>query len=163
MTADVILGVREKCERSGMYHYISKPFHPERFIETVRNLILRQSPSRGEGEPVLDRALGLRNMGGNEALYREVLQAYLKENRDTADRLDEAIREGRHEDAADIVHKITSSSGSIGAKALQDAATALHSALKEGTGERILPLQCRFTKLLRKLLEEMETSERPVQ
>lgn len=39
MTADVILGVKEKCEQSGIYHYISKPFDPERFIQTVKSII----------------------------------------------------------------------------------------------------------------------------
>ena len=33
MTADVILGVREKCEQSGIYHYICKPFDPDLFIQ----------------------------------------------------------------------------------------------------------------------------------
>jgi len=35
LTADVISGVREKCEQSGIYHYISKPFDPDDMIHTV--------------------------------------------------------------------------------------------------------------------------------
>jgi two-component system sensor histidine kinase/response regulator len=44
MTADVILGVREKCEQSGIYHYISKPFNPDNFIQTIKDIILENEP-----------------------------------------------------------------------------------------------------------------------
>ena len=39
MTADVIVGVREKCEQYGIYHYISKPFNPERFIQIIWGIL----------------------------------------------------------------------------------------------------------------------------
>ena len=74
---------------------------------------------------VLNRQLGLKNMGGNEKLYNQVLQEYYKENRDTLGALKAAIREKRYADAAQIVHKIKSSSGSIGAKSVQNAAGLL--------------------------------------
>ncbi len=45
MTADVILGVKEKCEQCGIHHYISKPFDPDHLIETVR-AILEEKQSR---------------------------------------------------------------------------------------------------------------------
>jgi CheY-like chemotaxis protein len=160
MTADVILGVRDNCERSGIDHFVSKPFHPDRFLETVQEIILRNKPCNERDTAVLDRELGLKNMGGNEELYRQVLSEYYKENRDTPDRLDEAIREGRFADAAQIVHKVMSSSGSIGAKPLQDAAASLQGALRKEKGDDILPLQDRFLKLLRKLLEELKAPQK---
>jgi signal transduction histidine kinase/CheY-like chemotaxis protein len=45
MTADVILGVKEKCEQSGIYNYISKPFDPDRFIQTVKSIIKQSEAS----------------------------------------------------------------------------------------------------------------------
>lgn len=39
MTADVIMGVKGKCEEAGINHYISKPFDPDHFIQTVRDLL----------------------------------------------------------------------------------------------------------------------------
>ena len=47
MTADVILGVREKCERSGIRHYISKPFDPDRFIKIIEEIICESEPDKG--------------------------------------------------------------------------------------------------------------------
>ena len=69
MTADVVMGVRERCERSGIHHYISKPFDPERMLQIISDIILEHELKPGSDAPVLDRALGLRNMGGDERLY----------------------------------------------------------------------------------------------
>ena len=85
-----------------------------------------------------------------------MLKEYSKENQDTLDMLEAAVREKRYDDAAQIVHKIKSSSGSIGAKSLQDVAASLQKALEEEKGEEILTLQNRFSELLNKLLEELE-------
>ncbi len=56
MTADVILGVREQCEQSGMHHYISKPFDPDHFIETVRRLIMEYAEKCPVRQDVLNKA-----------------------------------------------------------------------------------------------------------
>jgi len=155
MTADVIMGIRDKCEQSGIFHYISKPFDPDRFIQTIRDIILENEPDIDTGTAVLDRHLGLKNMGGSEGLYQQVLQQYHSENQDTADRFEAAVREKRYADAAQIVHKIKSSSGSIGAIPLQDAAASLQEALNEEKEDEIFSLHGRFSKLLRKLLDEI--------
>jgi len=155
MTADVILGVREKCEQSGIYHYISKPFNPEQFIQTIKDIILENEPGIDTQTAMLDRQTGLMNMGGNEKLYNEVLKEYCNENQDTLERLDAAVRGKRYADAGQIVHKLKGSSGSLGAKALQDTAMELQKALEEGDEGRIAPLHDRFSKLFRELLKEL--------
>jgi len=158
MTADVILGVRDKCEQKGIFHYISKPFNPEQFIQTIKDIILANQPEVVANIPVLDRQLGLRNMGGNEELYNQVLREYYYENQDTLERLEAVVREKRYSDAAQIVHKIKSSSGSIGAPSLHDAASALQRVLNQGKTEEIIPLQNSFSQLLSRLLDELKNS-----
>lgn len=54
------------------------------------------------------------------------------------------------------MHKIKSSSGSIGAKLLQDMAVSLQEALNQQKEDEIKVLLNSFSKLLRKLLEELE-------
>jgi two-component system sensor histidine kinase/response regulator len=154
MTADVVLGVRDKCEQSGIFHYISKPFNPDQFIQTVKDIILENEPDKDFA--VLDRQLGLKYMGGSQDLYNQVLTEYLDENQDTLDRLEAAVREKRYADAGQIVHKVKSSSGSIGAKSIQEAAVSLQRVLKEENEDEIEPLHDRFSKLFRKLLEELK-------
>jgi len=154
MTADVITGVRDKCEQSGIYHYISKPFNPDHFIQTIKDIISENGSDINMD--ILDRQLGINNMGGNLELYQKVLEEYRNENEDTLDRLEFAIREKRYDDAAQIAHKVKSSSGSIGAKSLQDAAMSLQKALNQQNEDEIVLLHSRFSKLLKKLLEELK-------
>ena len=156
MTADVVLGVREKCEQSGIFHYISKPFNPDYFIQTIKDIILENQSDIDTDTTVLDRQLGLKNMGGNQELYHQVLKEYYNENLDTLGRLEAAVGEKRYADAAQIVHKVKSSSGSIGAKSLQEAAVSLQKALEEEKREEIVLLQDKFSKILGKLLEELK-------
>ena len=158
LTADVVSDVNEKCVQSGIFHYISKPFHPEHFIQTVEKIILENKHKAGMDRGVLNRQLGLKNMGGNEKLYNQVLQEYYKENRDTLGALKAAIREKRYADAAQIVHKIKSSSGSIGAKSVQDAAGLLQRVLEEKNEKEITLMHDRFSKLMRELFDELTTN-----
>jgi len=156
MTADVIQGVREKCEQSGIYHYISKPFNPDHFLQTIKEIILENEPKTGKDTAVLDRQQGLENMGGNAELYHQVLAEYYHENENTSEKLAIAVRERKYAEAAQIVHKIKSSSGSIGARTLHDVAVSLQKALIEENENEIVPLHETFSKLLKVLLEELE-------
>jgi len=149
MTADVNPDVSEKCEQSGIYHFISKPFNPDRLVKTIENIL-------EEGISVLDQETGLINMGGNWELYQQVLNEFVKENRDVVDKLKHAIDEKRYGDAIQIVHKVKSSSGSIGAKPLYEVSIALQKALNEQNEEEILFLQEKFSRYISKLLEEIE-------
>jgi two-component system sensor histidine kinase/response regulator len=156
MTADIILGVRDKCEKSGIFHYISKPFNPDHFIQTIKDIILENESDADTETAVLDRQLGIRNMGDNEELYHQVLKEYHRENKDIPDKLGAAVREKRYADAAQIVHKVKSSSGSIGARSIQETAASLQKVLNEEKEDEIVILQGRFSKLLEKLLGELK-------
>jgi signal transduction histidine kinase/DNA-binding response OmpR family regulator len=155
MTADIILGVKEKCAKSGMDYYISKPFDPDVFLRTIKDILAqRQDHPMTQGQ-VLDKAAGLKFMGGNAEIYGQVLREYYAENLDTPKKLDLAIREERFADAAQIAHKIKSSSGSIGARALFDLSVSLQKALDEGKANEIAPLKEQFTQVLEQLLGEI--------
>lgn len=71
------------------------------------------------------------------------------------DRLSAAVREKRYEDAAQIVYKVKSSTGSIGVKVRYNFAISLQRALDEETEDEILPLQEEFSDGLTKLVEEI--------
>jgi signal transduction histidine kinase/DNA-binding response OmpR family regulator len=155
MTADVILGVEEKCREAGIDHYISKPFDPDRFIQTINDIIGEKMGKKDINTDalILDRLAGLKNLGGNQVLYQEVLEQYYSENQDTGDKLSLAIHEGRYYDAAQIVHKVKSSSGSIGAKTLYDLSIQLQRALEENDLNKIEVLHNEFVQILKKVLD----------
>jgi signal transduction histidine kinase/DNA-binding response OmpR family regulator len=157
MTADVILGVKERCEQSGIHYFISKPYDPDHFIRTVKEIILENENVENIVEPIMDQKSGLENMGNDWDLYYQVLTEYYIENQDTIVKLEAAIGDKRYEDAHQIVHKLKSSSGSIGVIKIYDLARKLQKALNEGSDEEINVLQKEFSKLYRILLEEIKT------
>lgn len=159
MTADVILGVQEKCVQSGIYHYISKPFDSDQFLQTIREII-SEHRNIGKREPeILDKAAGLKSMGGKIDIYRQVLTEYYNENQNTLARLSQAIEEKRYADAVQIVHKVKSSSGSIGAISLYELLITLQKALDGKKEEEVKVLQKEFNHKLTKLLVEISESE----
>ena len=139
MTADAITGVEEECRRVGIDFYISKPFEPEQFVATIWNALKplheeRQNRKRAEVmtkeiaaafDIVLDEQDGIRRLGNNTDLYLMVLDEYYHENRDVLPLLTSSINERRYQDAIQIVHKIKSSSGNIGAKRLSAISSEL--------------------------------------
>ncbi len=155
MTADVVAGVQARCEQSGIHAYISKPFDPERFIRTVRDLLQSSRPKPNTQPAILDAEKGARELGLGPELYRNILIEYRKENLDTAERMKLAIGEKRYADAAGIAHKVKSSSGSIGARPLYEVSSRLQAALEGGDGAAAGPLSEEFVTLLTRVLEEI--------
>jgi len=155
LTADVVGGVVEKCRQHGIHHFISKPFNPEDFARRVTGII--ESGRQGEPVPgVLDMSFGLLSVGGDAEIYRQVLAEFRNENGETLDRLASAIVEKRYGEAAEIVHKVRGSLGSIGASEVYRVSTELQKALRESANKDIELLAGRFFKLFAQLLGEID-------
>ncbi len=155
MTADVILGVKEECEKSGIYHYISKPFNPEYFVKAVKDIIESSTHKNPMEVRALDIEAGLSNIGGDEKIYKLVLEEFVKENANTIYNLEDSLKDNNISDAIQIVHKVKGSSGSIGGKILYNLAVDFQSALKNEEKERIIVLKKSFINELSKLLSEI--------
>ena len=164
MTADAIAGVEEKCRAHGIYHYASKPFDPEQLIDSIDTILKNQRASSAEPQPTadvagsdaLDTADGLKRIGGDEAVYRLVLDAFAEENQSVGEELKRVIAAKDFDQAIQIVHKIKSSSGSIGAANLHDTAAELQQALKERDDDAITRLHDLFQQRLSQLLRAIE-------
>lgn len=170
MTADAITGVEEKCKSVGINHYISKPFDPDQFVETIYQVIkpFKEDSSRRLGDKeeneeetndntvMLDEGVGIRHMGGNEALFSSVLSEYYNENKDIHLILSSTMENHDYKEAIQIVHKIKSSSGSIGANLLYDIASKFQISLSKEDDMEILELHKKFEKTLKQLLLEIE-------
>lgn len=158
MTADVVLGVQEKCAQSGIHHYISKPFDPDQFLKMIKEILLQNLNEKSAGR-ILDLSAGLRSMGGNADIYNRILGNYYNENQDTLNELSRAIDEKRFSDAAQIIHKVKSSSGSIGARPLYELSGRFQSALEEQNEAEIALYRRDFDRKLRALLEEISAHQ----
>jgi len=165
MTADAISGVEEDCKNVGIDQYISKPFDPEKLVETlldilknmkVKNLKLEEYKDVGSDMLILDQSDGLRRLGGNEALYHSILDEYLQENKETTILLFQLIQDHKYEEAIQIVHKNKGGSGNIGAKKLHHIASELQKALKTHNEIEIEQLKVSFADCLKQLLDVIE-------
>ena len=167
MTADAITGVDEECKRVGINHYISKPFDPEKLIDTLLHILKQQTerehPEAGSTDDlpyvdaeILDTADGLRRIGNNMDLYQMILKEYSNEFKDVSADLKQAIDAQDYREAIQIVHKNKGGSGNIGAKKISVIATELQKALLEGYNDKIEQLYYEFDRSIRMLFIEIE-------
>lgn len=168
MTADAIAGVEEMCKEAGINYYVSKPFEPDLFVETILHVIQPlkekvklEEVSEKESDfynvkSVLDEMDGIKRVGGKLEIYYMVLEEYYKENKDIPSILNDKIEKQNYEEAIKIVHKIKSSSGSIGAKSLHEVAMELQKSLCNKDVAGVLLWHKKFQKILNQLLIEIE-------
>jgi len=170
MTADAIAGVEEKCRQVGIEHYISKPFEPEQFtleiLKALSPINDRVLPAEGEkadasweacSEMILDEDKGIKLLGNNPELYSMVLREFYHENQGVLEHLKTSIDEQRYRDSVQIVHKIKSSSGNIGAKRLIKAASELQAGLEQGNPTDIEDLYRHFARACSELFNIIRT------
>jgi HPt (histidine-containing phosphotransfer) domain-containing protein len=105
---------------------------------------------------MLNEEEGLKHLSNNVELYELVLGEYLKENKETANNLTRAIEEKNFSEAVQIVHKIKSSSASIGAKDLYSVAIDLQKSLESRDIAEIKNLHNEFNRMLIQLISEIE-------
>ncbi|MHC1787854.1 MAG: transporter substrate-binding domain-containing protein [Christensenellales bacterium] len=185
MTADAVLGAQEKCRSHGINYYVSKPFEPEAFIRVILEALKGKLPRArsiscptdatapaavagpfsisgepaklpaADDGPALESAKAIRDLGIDEKLYSSIVREYLKENEETGQTLQQQLDASNFSQAALTVHKIKSSSGSIGARKLADCAARLQKALQAGEGEAAREESARFQQLLSETLGEI--------
>jgi len=152
MTADAVDGVKEKCHAFGMNHFISKPFDPEQFLFEVKTM-LSSGEIIDDTDPIINSELGLKQMGGNDKLFKQVLAVFLDENEETVEMLTSDIDRNNYDKAIDIVHKIKSSAGSIGSEKVRNIANDLQKALEANEVDEVMLLKEHFVEQLNLLLE----------
>jgi len=154
MTADVIAGVKEKCEESGMTHYISKPFSPNQLIESIRGAV--EVKTGKKKERVLDFHYGFESLGGNEEVYKLVLSEFYKENKNYLKEYNNLIEQQKYEEVAQLVHKIKGSLGSIGAIKLYKMSQSLQKSLLEKDLEEVTAYKEMYFSLFEQLMDEIK-------
>ncbi len=167
MTADAITGVDGECKRVGIDYYISKPFDPEKLMDTLLHILepLQESgytdqdpkvgvPSEEDGYEVLDISDALKRIGNNAELFKMILKEYLNEFQDVAETLRRAIDDHDYKEAVQIVHKCKGGSGNIGAAKLAAIASDLQKALTEEDEDLVEQLFGEFSLMVKRLFIE---------
>ena len=150
ITADAMVGVREKCLEVGMLDFITKPINPDQMLETIENWLPTKIPApkietvRTGPEPVqfpgmagIDTQDGLSHLGGNARLYHELLAKFLHTHEHFIAEFKMKLSKGSGEEAKRFVHTLKGTSGNLGMTTLYEACKKAEEQL-HGTAEEII-------------------------
>ncbi|WP_129673883.1 response regulator [Candidatus Chloroploca sp. Khr17] len=200
LTAHAISGDRDRCLAAGMNDYISKPIASQQLFQTLLRWVSpgeepgtlppiitgrAMSPQTDPAEtdpPEANQALpetleglaikrAIQRLGGKTKLYRQLIQSFLVEHGNDAERIKEALTTNQPNEALRIAHTLKGVAGTIGATELHTEADRIEQALKTAPNEpldlKALQQTCtRLKNLLPTLFhqeqEEVETRTQPL-
>ena len=140
MTAHAMKGDRERCLKAGMDDYISKPVQPKELIAVIERR-LRETPaampevSRApipKGKEIFDKKILLGRLDGDEEIFREIVQAFLKDTPLQMEKLKQALQEGNVVGVERQAHLLKGAAMNMGGKELQTVAWEMEVVAKEG-------------------------------
>ena len=159
MTANAMEQDRRKCVDAGMNDFLVKPIDPQdmwtilvRWVRPRRAApaVATATPARAQpaavqgsapahdglphGIPGLDTTLGLSRMMGKKPLYLAMLRRYTVGQQDVVRDIRKALAAGDATTAERLAHTTKAVSGNVGATLIQERATALEAALRQGQG-----------------------------
>jgi signal transduction histidine kinase/CheY-like chemotaxis protein/HPt (histidine-containing phosphotransfer) domain-containing protein len=162
MTANAMVGDREKAIAAGMNDHVAKPIKVEELFATLTrwvrpNRIVPETERVAGAEnaahsiptlPGIDTRAGLSGMRGNVALYRKILCMFRDRESDFETRFSAALAAGGSA-AGRYAHDLKGEAGTLGAYDVQRAAEALERACAQGVPtEEIKALAEKVTGLL---------------
>jgi len=158
LTADAVVGAKERYISKGFDDYLSKPIESRVLETTLRKYIspdkiktvcrtektpdAKLSPKEDKAGKMrgleylakcgIDTAKGIANCGGEEEFYRSILLEYLNSSYEKKKKLEDFLKAGDMEGYGIQVHSLKSTSATIGATALSEKALELEHLAKEG-------------------------------
>ncbi|MBC7857006.1 MAG: response regulator, partial [Pirellulaceae bacterium] len=144
MTAHALKGDRERCLASGMDEYVSKPIRERQLLAAMRLVVgdeLSESVSRiisydredKPSEGVMDWAAALKTCGGDHALLRDIVEAFLEEEPRRVAEIRQAIDGSNFELLGRAAHTIKGSMRYFKADSVFDRAHGLEQLGQEQT------------------------------
>ncbi len=160
MTADAIVGDREKALAAGMNDHIAKPLDMKDVFGKMSRWIHPEEGNRGsgpsrakpvkpvkpaaffEGVPHLDYSRGLSTCQGDRELYHRLLRRFSQSESGFGEKMDAALSLGRIEEAAGATHALKGVAGNIGALEISSGARRIERLLsgKTHVPEQAAPL-----------------------
>lgn len=143
MTAHAAKEDRERCLAAGMDHYVPKPIQPQELFEAVE-----ASRAASPGAPlgsevnrdrdgVIDRAAILEQFGGDEKLYREVVDLFLADSATRLSELQGALARGDASALERASHALKGMVGHFTTQGAYQEARQLEEMSREGNLENV--------------------------
>ncbi|MET0084296.1 MAG: response regulator [Sedimenticola sp.] len=177
MTANAMVGDREKCLDAGMNDYVAKPVDPADLYHALVHWVppkvmeLPMTPelsgtTRGEGDefPALsgvEVANARKHVGGNLKLYMQLLKKFRKNQAGAADEVIQSLEAGDPDTARRVAHTLKGVSGNLGARRLFEAARDLEECIKKDDESCVQRQMPEVREALGQILEAIEKLDRP--
>ncbi|MES2880384.1 MAG: response regulator [Pseudomonadota bacterium] len=171
MTANAMQADREDCLAAGMNDHVAKPIEPQDLFKSLLKWIQpRASMGRTLPQHVayqadielpviegLDQAAGLRRVLGKKSLYLSMLRKFVTGQKSVLQDVKAALHNGDWTTAERLAHTLKSVAGNISLGSVQQAATALETAIHQRHAEGgILALILSCEQVLQPMLSELQ-------
>jgi len=142
MSADAMVGVKERCLEHGMSDYLTKPIDPNLLFTTLAKWlhisagVLEQQQHTAAAEVTLtidglDTTAGVARVAGNMKIYNGILKKFCSHHANAATEIKAAIESSDFELAERIAHTIKGVAGNIGADTIFKCSIELDALLKQ--------------------------------
>ena len=169
LTADAVVGARERYLSKGFNDYLTKPidstylemmlkkYIPAEKIEIVTEVENGEQAGKRAEEIVdspyttldnsgINTARGLANCGGEDEFYHSILLEYLRGAKDKKEDMRKFLDAGDLQNYGILIHSLKSTSAMIGAEVPRQLAQELEAAAKEGDRDYVLQTHDAFLK-----------------
>jgi len=150
ITASVGPDVERNCRKAGMNGYLTKPLSSKdllhavnNFTRTTRDTWMGNKPDAHAKQPsasLLDRKEALKCLGGKQALYTKLLNAFVKDAPQKLSDLSQAVHTNNHAEVVRLSHALKNSASLIQANQLANLAKEMEELGNTASSEGWPPL-----------------------
>ena len=157
MTANALVGDREKVLAAGMNDHVAKPIKVDELFATLARWIRPAGTALDESVGI-DRLAGITATMGDEDLYHRLLRMFRDRETDFPERFLAARASGDNPTAMRMAHDLKNVAGTLAVRAVHQAAAELERAcIDKLDDDAIEPLVRTVDRLLRPVMAELRT------
>ncbi|MES9888325.1 MAG: response regulator, partial [Candidatus Sedimenticola sp. 6PFRAG1] len=176
MTANAMVGDREKCLAAGMNDYVAKPIDPADLYQALLHWVTPKimepesdtqslvAAGRGGEFPTI-QGINVRDarkhVGGNLKLYMQLLKKFQKNQSNVPEEVMKALEMGDLDTARRIAHTLKGVSGNLGARRLFESARDLEECIKKDSEDCVQRQMGEVREALGQVLEAIDQLEHP--
>jgi polar amino acid transport system substrate-binding protein len=166
MTAHALESDREKSRQAGMQEHLTKPIDPKQLYASLVKWVRWGKQSAAESAqpgaaapagfgdmPGLSVQNTLRNLGGNEAVYKKLLKRFVENYENLPQDLHEALAAGNQQLVVRLAHTVKGVAANLGATSLASVAGDLEKNL--ATDREHAALLAQMRDVLRQTIQSM--------
>lgn len=165
LTADAVLGAKERYLQDGFDAYLSKPIVPEQLERLLQELSGRSVHTSEESsaqpgnagrlpeDPLIDTAKGLQYSDNDPEFYRELLAMFAEEVPRSIERLNSALADGDTALYTTLVHGLKNNARGIGADHAADICFNAEQTARSGDIEKLRELHSEVCEAVRAAAE----------